>query len=228
MVVEKFEMVIDMGRECDISVDDVSERIPGTDNPNNLTRRLKLIVVMGYANTGKSTVIRRVFARLCCQFGGFGWKQESYWGSINIGHGRTALLYCGEDGGDWNCVVNNLYDIAKRNYVGDEECYNYAIIGLRRVDYGSQSRVWKQWIENAVDSIRNGAWINGALQPAIPNAFNNLDVYYIHTAWPEQFPVGRSVQDTVTAMPKSLTIPTVDELSRWCEDQVVDLIKRMW
>ena len=217
-----------MGSESDISVVDVSERIPGTDNPNNLTNRLKLIVVMGYANTGKSTVIRRVFSRLCCQFGGFGWKPESYWGSVNIGHGRTSLLYCGEDGDDWNSVVNNLYDIAKKNYVDDKGAYNYAIIGLRRVDYGSQSRVWKQWIGNAVDSIRNGAWINGALQPAIPNAFNNLDVYYIHTAWPEQFPVGKSVQDMVTAMPKSLTIPTVDELSRWCEDQVVGLLKKMW
>lgn len=217
-----------MGSESDISVVDVSERIPGTDNPNNLTNRLKLIVVMGYANTGKSTVIRRVFSRLCCQFGGFGWKQESYWGHVNIGHGKAALLYCGEDGDDWNCVVHNLYDIAKRNYVGNEGGFDFAIIGLRRVNYGSQSRVWKQWIGNAVDSIRNGAWINGVLQPAIPSAFDNLDVYYVHTSWPERFPVGRSVQDTLTAIPKSLTIPTVDELSRWCEGQVVDLLKRMW
>ena len=223
-------MVIDMGRESDNTVDDVSERIPGTDNPNNLTNRLKLIVVMGYANTGKSTVIRRVFSRLCCQFGGFGWKQESYWGHVNIGHGKTSLLYCGEDGDDWNCVVHNLYDIAQRNYGGD--CsgapYDYAIIGLRRVDFGWQSRSWMRWIGAAINSIRTGVWMNGGYQSPIPNAFNNLDVYYIHTAWPEQFPAGRSVQDTITAMPKALTIPTVDELSRWCEDQVVDLLKRMW
>ena len=193
-----------------------------------LSERLKLIVVMGYANTGKSQVIKRVFSRLCCQFGGFGWKQESYWGSVNIGHGRTSLLYCGEDGDDWNCVVHNLYDIAKRNYCGGEVPYDYAIIGLRRVDFGWQSRSWMRWIGAAVNSIRTGVWINGVRQPPIPNAFNNLDVYYVHTTWPEQFPAGISVQDTVTAMPKSLTIPTVDELSRWYEDQVIGLLKKMW
>lgn len=217
----------DMESESDIPVVNVSERIPGTDNPNNLTNRLKLIVVMGYASTGKSNVINRVFSRLCCQFGGFGWKQESYWGRINIGHARTALLYCGEDGDDWNFVVHNLYDIAKRNYCG-EVPYDYAIIGLRRVDFGWQSRSWMRWLGAAINSIRTGVWMNGINQPPIPNAFNNLDVYYVHTAWPEQFPVGRSVQDAVTATPKSLTIPTVDELSRWCEDQVVDLLKKVW
>lgn len=220
-------MVIDMERESDNSVDDVSERIPGTDNPNNLTNRLKLIVVMGYANTGKSTVIRRVFSRLCCQFGGFGWKQESYWGHVNIGHGKTSLLYCGEDGDDWNSVVHNLYDIARRKQ-GGEAPYEYAIIGLRRIDFGWQSRSWMRWIGAAVNSIRNGVWLDGACRSPIHNAFENVDVYYVHTAWPEHFPLGMSVQETVTATPKSLTIPTVNELSRWCEDQVVDLLKRMW
>ena len=216
-----------VGNEKDISGGNVLGRIPGTDNPNNLTNRLKLIVVMGYASTGKSNVIKRVFSRLCCQFGGFGWKQESYWGSINIGHGRTALLYCGEDGDDWNCIVHNLYDIAKRNYCG-EVPYDYAIIGLRRVDFGWQSRSWMRWIGAAINSIRTGVWMNGSNQQPIPNAFDNLDVYYVHTTWPEQFPVGRYVQDTMTATPKSLTIPTVDELSRWCEEQVIDLLKKMW
>lgn len=216
-----------MGNENDISVGNVLGRIPGADNPDIITKRLKLIVVMGYANTGKSTVIKRVFSRLCCQFGGFGWKQEAYWGRINIGHGRSALLYCGEDGDDYNCVVNNLYDIAKRN-ADAESPFDYAIIGLRRVDFGGQSRSWMSWIGAAVERIRTGAWINGAQQQPIPNAFDNLDVYYVHTAWPEQFPLGKSVQDTATTKPQSLTIPTVDELSRWCEDQVIDLLKKMW
>lgn len=205
----------------------LAERVEAPDNPNRLSRRLKLIVVMGYANTGKSTVIRRVFSRLCCQFGGYGRKQESYWGHVNIGHGKTALLYCGEDGDDWSCVVHNLYDIAKRNQ-GGEVPYDYAIIGLRRVDFGWQSRSWMRWIGAAVNSIRMGASINGVKQLPIPNAFDNVDVYYVHTAWPEQFPVGRSVQDTMTATPKSLTVPPVDELSRWCEDQVIGLLKKMW
>ena len=205
-----------------------TERVETPDNPNRLSKRLKLIVVMGYANTGKSTVIRRVFARLCCQFGGYGWEQESYWGYVNSGHGKTSLLYCGEDGDDWNSVVHNLYDIAKRNYVKDKDTYEYAIIGLRRVDYGAQSRVWMQWIGNAIGAIRNGVWIDGVQQNAISNAFNDIDVYYVHTAWPEYFPMGKSVQETVTAEPKSLTIPTVDELSRWCEDQVVGLLRKMW
>lgn len=219
-----------MGNENDISGGNVSGRISGPDNPNNLTNRLKLIVVMGYANTGKSNVIKRVFSRLCCQFGGFGWRRESYWGRINTGHGKTSLLYCGEDGDDWNCVVNNLYDIAKRNHDGDcgGVSYDYAIMGLRRVDFSWQSRSWMRWIGAAINSIRTGVWLNGAYQSPIPNAFNNLDVYYVHTAWPEQFPVGISVQETVTATPKSLTIPTVDELSCWCEDQVIGLLKKMW
>lgn len=212
----------------DLADSGVPERGETPDNPNRLSKRLKLIVVMGYANTGKSTVIRRVFSRLCCRFGGFGWKQESYWGHINIGHGKTLLLYCGEDGDDWNSVVHNLYDIAKRNYVEDKDAYEYAIIGLRRVDYGSQSRVWLKWIGDAVDAIRTGALINGTCQSAIPNAFDNMDIYYVHTAWPEYFPMGKSVQETVTAKPKSLTVPTVDELSHWCEDQVIGLLKKMW
>lgn len=212
----------------DLTNCEFTQRVEMLENSNMLSERLKLIIVMGYANTGKSQVIKRVFSRLCCQFGGFGWKQESYWGSVNTGHGKTALLYCGEDGDDWNCVVHNLYDIAKRNYCGGEVPYDYAIIGLRRVDFGWQSRSWMRWIGAAVNSIRTGVWINGVRQPPIPNAFNNLDVYYVHTTWSEQFPAGRPVQDTVTAMPKSLTIPTVDELSRWCEDQVIGLLKKMW
>ena len=212
----------------DLTNCEFTQRVEMLENSNMLSERLKLIVVMGYANTGKSQVIKRVFSRLCCQFGGFGWKQESYWGSVNIGHGRTSLLYCGEDGDDWNCVVHNLYDIAKRNYCGGEVPYDYAIIGLRRADFSWQSRSWMRWIGAAINSIRTGVWMDGVRQPPIPNAFNNLDVYYVHTTWPEQFPAGRSVQDTVTAMPKSLTIPTVDELSRWCEDQVIGLLKKMW
>lgn len=217
-----------VGNEKDISGGNVLGRIPGTDNPNNLTNRLKLIVVMGYASTGKSNVIKRVFSRLCCQFGGFGWRQESYWGRINTGHGKTSLLYCGENGDDLDCVAHNFYDVATRNYIGEEEGYDYAIIGLRRVDYGSQSRMWEQWIGNSIDSIRNGARMNGVQQPAIPNAFDNMDVYYVHTVWPVQFPVGISVREAMTATSKSLTFPTVDELSRWCEDQVIDLLKKMW
>lgn len=211
----------------DLADSGVPERGETPDNPNRLSKRLKLIVVMGYANTGKSTVIRRVFSRLCCQFGGFGWKQESYWGHINIGHGKTLLLYCGEDGDDWNSVVHNLYDIAKRNQCG-EAPYEYAIIGLRRVDFGWQSRSWMRWIGAAVNWIRKGVCLDGVRQPPIPNAFDNMDVYYVHTAWPEHFSLGKSVQESVTVTPKSLTIPTGDELSRWCEDQVIGLLKKMW
>ena len=85
-----------------------------------------------------------------------------------------------------------------------------------------------RWIGAAVSSIRAGAWLDGAYRSPIPNAFENVDVYYVHTAWPEHFPLGKPVQETVTANSKSLTVPTVDELSRWCEDQVIGLLKKMW
>lgn len=182
-------------------------------------RRLKLIVVVGYEDTGKTKLIKSLYNRLCWRSGGTLAGEYAYWCEAIVSAGRHVNIFFGENGDDWNCVAENLYEIAKRN-LSDEAPFDFAIIPLRRVDSGRQSGSWAKWLESSILNIRNGVtW-----PPAIPNAFDNADVYYVHTLWPQFFPVRGG---TVLATTNTVTHPNVDALSQIMEDQVVTLIERM-
>ena len=143
----------------------------------------------------------------------------AYWCEAIVSAGRRLNVFFGENGDDLNCVAENLYEIAKRNS-SDKAPFDVAIIPLRRVDFGPQSRSWGKWLMRVIDSVRVG-WCGN---PSIPNAFDNADVYYVHTLWPQYFPVcgGMSLVTSNT-----ITHPNVDALSQIIEDQVVSLIERM-
>ena len=182
-------------------------------------RRLKLVVVVGYENTGKTTLIRSLYKRLCWRSGGMLAGGCAYWCEAIIGVGRRVNIFFGENGDDWNCVARNLYEIAKRNSSNDVP-FDFAIITLRRVDFGPQSRSWAKWLRRVVDGIRTGIWD----RPPIPNAFDNVDIYYVHTLWPQYFPI---LGGTGLATTSTVTHPNVDALSRITEDQVVFLLNQM-
>ena len=63
-----------------------------------------------------------------------------------------------------------------------------------------------------------------AAQRRFQNAFNDADVYYAPTLWPQYFPV---FGGTSLATPNTVTHPNVDVLSQITEDQIVSLIERM-
>lgn len=195
--------------------------------------RLKVIVVVGYRDTGKTTMIQRLFKRLCFRSVGHGAVTKvngedvvsSYWGDCHCGNGKVSMGFFGENGDDEDCVYANLYEVAKANYAKESGCFDFVVIPLRRVDQGGQCRSWIHWVASAVERIRTGRDAQGrpSVTP-IPNAFLDAEFHYVHTAWPQYFPDVNPVVGEV-ASPSVSTIPTVDELSSFVENQVLSLLR---
>lgn len=195
--------------------------------------RLKVIVIVGYQNTGKTTLVQRLFKRLCYRFVGHGPMGKNdkgedvyslYWGDCHGSSGKIARGFFGEDGDDEDCVYENLYEVAKANYVTESDRFDFAIIPLRRIDHDNQSRSWLHWIPNVVARVRTGKDKNGNMVvPPIPNAFLDAEFYYVHTAWPQYFRDMKPVMGEV-AQSSTVTVPTVDELACLVENHVISLL----
>lgn len=136
-------------------------------------KQLKMIVILGFPNSGKSTLIQNLFKKMSGQTnwpskGQPQWQRTPY--SINA---KTIDVYFGSDGDDYSCVSDNIRRIANGSY-------DVAIIAQTRsvVTNPGQSThyVWGKWIDRSICALSHGT-------PSI--VFPDHERFYVHSAIPQ-------------------------------------------
>lgn len=165
----------------------------------------KLIVVVGFPNSGKSTLLSNLYAR----FSGKTCSSTENYKTVTcpLGKNPCANVYLGFDGDDYECVRENLERIQKGKY-------DVAIIALTRACYypGCTGKRWQKWIDEWI--VNNG----------YPSPFDNYERYYVHTLVPMMYnlayPQGCS---PLNPLPPSVP-PIVSALEALAETHIVDLL----
>ena len=135
--------------------------------------RLKLIIVLGFPNSGKTTLINRLYADLTHRSD---WDIDSpqRWRSATCTIKKKQIdIYFGLDGDDEECVAKNVDRIANKRY-------DIAIIPLSRsvMNYGTQAipYVWQKWIDRSIYNF-------SMAKPS--KVFPDHERYYVHTLIPQ-------------------------------------------
>ena len=166
--------------------------------------KFKLIVLVGFGNSGKSTLMSNLYTRLSS---GKGCAQNTKHEIVMcpLGQNPNANVYLGFDGDDRSCIDDNLDRIRNGQY-------DVAIITLSRASYTvtNTGKGWQKWIDD---------WLYGNQYP-VP--FDDYERYYVHTEVPMihavQMPFG------MIATQVSPVGPLVTALEKLTEDHIVDLL----
>lgn len=165
----------------------------------------KLIVLMGFPNSGKSTVMANLYARLSGKTCSATTKFKTV--TCPLGKNPNANVYLGFDGDDYACVSENLDRIRSGNY-------DVAVITLSRACYYPRctGKGWQKWIDEWI--INNG----------YPPPFDNYERYYVHTLMPMIYSPA-SPHGCNPLAPKPSSVPSfVPVLEKQTEDHIVDLL----
>lgn len=174
---------------------------------------LKLIIVLGFPNSGKTTLINSLYQDLT---GKTDWivrddgSHEKWRDAICTINSKNVNLYFGLDGDDTRCVYGNIKRIAQKEY-------DAAIIPLSRsiLHYPTQAirYMWEKWIDRCIHNLVN------AKQPAV---FPDHERYYVHTLIPQVC----SNPDFTGRIGTQLTLkhPLCNPMSDIVKAQIINLI----
>ena len=166
--------------------------------------KFKLIVLVGFGNSGKSTLMSNLYTRLSS---GKGCAQNTKHEIVMcpLGQNPNANVYLGFDGDDRSCIDDNLDRIRNGQY-------DVAIITLSRASYTltNTGKGWQKWIDD---------WLH---KNQYPVPFDDYERYYVHTEVPmvytAQTPLGLIATQT------SPVVPLVTALEKLTEGHMVDLL----
>lgn len=172
---------------------------------------LKLIIVIGFPNSGKTALIEN----LCTHYAGTSYKCLDTEGKCReatcMVKGRSVKMYFGLDGDDYGCVFGNMQYVATGRY-------DYAIIPLSRsvLQYTtlSVSYIWQKWIDYSISSLATST-------PSV--VFPAHERYYVHTAIP-QLCVPPDYTGQIFTGLKGMS-SMCSNLSKLSENYIINLIK---
>ena len=137
---------------------------------------LKLIIVLGFPNSGKTKLINSLYKDLT---GKTDWilkgdnSHEKWRDEICTINSKSANVYFGLDGDDEECVYGNIKRIVLKKY-------DVAIIPLSRSVLYYPTRtihyMWEKWIDKSIYNL---------VSAKSPIVFPDHERYYVHTLIPQ-------------------------------------------
>ena len=183
---------------------------------------LKLVIVMGFPSSGKTTCLggrsgSSPLQGLCNILSGgtdvmVGLNPQCREAVCTI-NGKSVRIYFGLDGDDESVVYENIKNIGKAVIP-----YDVAIITLQRrpVDANlTVGTVWQKWIDRSIQNYN-------ANNPSSP--FPDHERYYVHTIIPQLCLVGNGCVGKIGTQVVKLPSLKLDNLTRCTQDHIVSFL----
>ena len=200
--------------------------LPTNYNAEYEQQPLKLIVVMGFQDSGKTTCLDGrttplpLFAGLCRRLtGGLGVAiggNEHCREAVCTINGKTVHMYFGSEGDSESIVYENIKNIGD----GSSKPYDVVIITLQRKSvnqYMSVGTLWQKWIDKSIqDYLTNTS-----------RMFPSHERYYVHTVIPQ---VCTSANSHVGQIGTQIVKPPqrkCDLLTTCLQDHILDLLSKI-